>query len=603
MAPPSSFPDNSVDWQNAPSPDDSDALERWLLTRMAHLSAEQGSDPAAYQYPRAPADAERHWTCILTSKDPDAKYKDDARAIDLGMFFDVPNGFRLDRRSAPGLVAQDPGAAVNLLRAMHHARLPCGRYMALWATTDALTEACCSLAPGFWKAVTAVGITDFWLEAVREDTFFGEFLSWVISIIRQISCALEYCATQRQLDMIGRRGDDLGMSAALNHIISVTCGNALKNQETFQRITAPDGTVVIDEQGLRLTKLLREKMGDLLVLYHSIYTPTNIHDVDYWAAIMRSPDYVDIQRMVIRSWYMNEDNTPPLVAGLLACASLYIQSSGMDAHELRDYGHAEIYAVYGLSFLERLSSCLCHPSVLEDPLRQILVFIARVVNIPDYRPHLLSSGTIKALLGSVNRQAVNGRDDDNLQSLCLSEALDVCLSVILETQSASECVTLLIELDILGHLARLVPLSIRCSLPDPAASLIKSLTEHLPRLLAQADEGEHVDKLLRNMRRVWYPIIRVATPLLAAGAVQSPLIDDWRSLGETAGLQEEEEMNHPVQLCTWRRCQYYTVRPPTPARKCQGCGEACYCSRECQKRDWRDGGHRARCRRLRGGAA
>jgi hypothetical protein len=41
--------------------------------------------------------------------------------------------------------------------------------------------------------------------------------------------------------------------------------------------------------------------------------------------------------------------------------------------------------------------------------------------------------------------------------------------------------------------------------------------------------------------------------------------------------------------CGWREC----TAPRGPTRACSACGVARYCSRECQRRDWRD--HRALC--------
>lgn len=287
MASPRPFPDLSVDWHNAPSPDDSDALERWLLSRLAHLSAEQGTDPDKYVYPRGIANAEQHWTrAMLIDEDVNARYTDDGRAIDPRVYFDVPDDFHLDHKSAPKLVAQNPGAAVNLLRALHHARLPCGKNMGLWVTTDALTNACRPLAPSFWRSVAKAGLTDFLCEVAKEESFLGESIvsqvairddashfyvqTWVISIMQQITYALEYCSTQRQL---GRRGDDLGMTPHLSRIVSVLCTNALKNQEVFVRIVAPDGAEITREVAPRLTKMLRERMGSMLLLYQAMYMP------------------------------------------------------------------------------------------------------------------------------------------------------------------------------------------------------------------------------------------------------------------------------------------------------------------------------------------
>ena len=42
-----------------------------------------------------------------------------------------------------------------------------------------------------------------------------------------------------------------------------------------------------------------------------------------------------------------------------------------------------------------------------------------------------------------------------------------------------------------------------------------------------------------------------------------------------------------------------TICGADKAKACQGCGTTAYCSTECQRIDWRDRGHRARCKQIR----
>lgn len=92
----------------------------------------------------------------------------------------------------------------------------------------------------------------------------------------------------------------------------------------------------------------------------------------------------------------------------------------------------------------------------------------------------------------------------------------------------------------------------------------------------------------------------------------------WVELGNTLGLREDaERARHGQQgnrLCSRATCRFYCSPAPNTLRVCKGCQEVRYCSRECQQRcgtsqtsvvvmlmplsDWKQGGHRAVCRRL-----
>ncbi|KZV62356.1 hypothetical protein PENSPDRAFT_739415 [Peniophora sp. CONT] len=64
--------------------------------------------------------------------------------------------------------------------------------------------------------------------------------------------------------------------------------------------------------------------------------------------------------------------------------------------------------------------------------------------------------------------------------------------------------------------------------------------------------------------------------------------------------QTEEERRGYWSGCTWRDCQRYCKEVAgVKLSTCKGCGQIQSCGRECQRSDWIDGEHKARCRRLR----
>ena len=68
------------------------------------------------------------------------------------------------------------------------------------------------------------------------------------------------------------------------------------------------------------------------------------------------------------------------------------------------------------------------------------------------------------------------------------------------------------------------------------------------------------------------------------------LLKEWEAFGTSCGLDAEKERRRHRRegrtFCSWPACKWSTVKPPdgVTLKLCQGCGEAQYCGRECQKR-------------------
>ena len=122
-------------------------------------------------------------------------------------------------------------------------------------------------------------------------------------------------------------------------------------------------------------------------------------------------------------------------------------------------------------------------------------------------------------------------------------------------------------------------------------------------------------KTMRNtLRQDWYPTLLVLRAQrddkLWRGKHRkqlADLLDAWMALGTAISLEEEvdkrdyeRELKKMSMVCAWRDCEYHEERPPagTTLYNCKGCREVRYCSRACQTSDWKEGGHKAKCKRL-----
>lgn len=90
---------------------------------------------------------------------------------------------------------------------------------------------------------------------------------------------------------------------------------------------------------------------------------------------------------------------------------------------------------------------------------------------------------------------------------------------------------------------------------------------------------------------------------------QMLLMDRWLGANQPGRREEEEELLR-AQALSLRRCAFLgctNLAGPSeaalPSKRCGSCGVARYCCAADQMADWRSGGHKAACARLREAAA
>ena len=92
----------------------------------------------------------------------------------------------------------------------------------------------------------------------------------------------------------------------------------------------------------------------------------------------------------------------------------------------------------------------------------------------------------------------------------------------------------------------------------------------------------------------WYPTMKrlrdAQVPVRKLGTYRK-LVDNWQLLGKDLGVDEkaerkrfEKDKKDASKLCAWMLCEYHSSPAPDDVsiKQCKGCGEARYCSRECQ---------------------
>ncbi|VDC00702.1 unnamed protein product [Peniophora sp. CBMAI 1063] len=106
----------------------------------------------------------------------------------------------------------------------------------------------------------------------------------------------------------------------------------------------------------------------------------------------------------------------------------------------------------------------------------------------------------------------------------------------------------------------------------------------------------------RSLAREWYPVLMLLRKSKDPVICGFHVLVSWEKLGIAMGLAENAERKRfekrTGRCCSLLVCRFYTAEPPSAPRTCAGCGEVQYHSKPCQAEDWKYGGHKARCKRI-----
>ncbi|KAI0312015.1 hypothetical protein OF83DRAFT_697432 [Amylostereum chailletii] len=150
--------------------------------------------------------------------------------------------------------------------------------------------------------------------------------------------------------------------------------------------------------------------------------------------------------------------------------------------------------------------------------------------------------------------------------------------------------------------------------PDILAPFLRILVKAVAAAKSKHRSIEEARTNYRNFQkdgwRYWYPAMKALRDMpLAAKMQHQKVVEAWVKFGVELRIDEDEARKFhsqkpiaiptPSQICcSWKECIFHTYSPPDAMRQCVGCREVSYCDKECQARDWKEGGHKKKCRRL-----
>ncbi|VDC00746.1 unnamed protein product [Peniophora sp. CBMAI 1063] len=293
--------------------------------------------------------------------------------------------------------------------------------------------------------------------------------------------------------------------------------------------------------------------------------------------------------------------------------------SGPDLMEQLENWVRDQCSQYGAkTFLERLCGTLRNPEVVDHRLNMIGPVIGIGLRQPVFRPLFPQTKVLSAIRCAVDRQM--SRKDyvdvmDLLNQVCLF--IDDYAGTPNDAEHLPERAELLVRhLDAFEIICQAIVNSVNCE-GDTAMICTKCLLSFgcmITAMNGMAHASKGLRKYVRkSVKRHWYKtIVDLRGAVKARNShdetdidKQVEIIAGWTAFAEEYGLDyDHEEMQYLFELrrtarfCAFAGCEYHAKLPPHPTRACAGCAETRYCSRACQLKDWKDGGHKARCKRL-----
>ncbi|KZV73928.1 hypothetical protein PENSPDRAFT_682474 [Peniophora sp. CONT] len=273
----------------------------------------------------------------------------------------------------------------------------------------------------------------------------------------------------------------------------------------------------------------------------------------------------------------------------------------------------------------RFKDSLGNTSFSPKDLEFIMGHAHRYCVHPPLSYKLIESGTAHAFFEAPRWQQRRGAWDSNQARICC----DFILQVILLARGRAEhqITSLLITEE---HMLRdfLLPamwldLQTRLDVSKGATSAyaddvlpeveLVNYAAEAARRLGSSGQGTGGHAMMNTLRTEVSPywhlmdevIQGISTPTASSTQQKTILAQSWRRLGKALQLDVQRaprqlEGPEPIAetFCSWPLCLYHTQKPPMSLKSCTGCGEVRYCSKKCQKSDWKLNDHKARCRRV-----
>ncbi|KAG6860637.1 hypothetical protein C0995_009117 [Termitomyces sp. Mi166 len=223
--------------------------------------------------------------------------------------------------------------------------------------------------------------------------------------------------------------------------------------------------------------------------------------------------------------------------------------------------------------------------LIEKPqhLSQHVEFLIGVAATPALQKHFIAAGAITLYTHMLLHVAegFGSKDKEPVLRRVLAEQLCTLLTSCFERMQGINWLRRSIETGLLLGI-------MKCGPRNPAGGRVPSLCELVNILSKYLVYASIIRAVLRSLNK--QEVVRAHRRVLKSGSFWVAFTG-MRTLAHSRASFFGPRM---IKTCKSSQCELKDLNGAF--KRCSGCEEAVYCSTECQRRDWTDGGHRSYCK-------
>ncbi|KAI0309395.1 hypothetical protein OF83DRAFT_1158642 [Amylostereum chailletii] len=483
-------------------------------------------------------------------------------------------------------IRADPPKALHTFRGFYNSRTPLDWNLDLVQFSGALQSELKLVVynggvPGLWRKSLDSGLPELCIDIISEARFFDECPLWRESVLESLVCIIAICLAEP------KSPKNVVMGNKIIDKSSMMWESMWKQREAINRKD------IVGDGDTRLRSVIPElllQIGEMYQLWNRFpnMRATHLSHLSFFLWYNTPLGEEHRTALLATVWYTSHEKNNVTVQRLVKESA--VDTVGPDA------------------LLERFHRDLDDDALVDDDLSTCLHAMTLFVSHEEVFRLVGPFETYKHIFTALDRQKTKGKREYEFK--IVSRA-----SPVLDWSSTrfppSMCLIPMLEkYDLVGLMARGAVLCVEnnCNEDNTGAcvSLIENHSELLGSPLLPAGKNRWTHLVKSATRRDWYPtLLRLRELRPKRGAIPpayTRLLRAWEKFGERARMDEGAEKERferakakKAKWCAWKGCEYNEREPEKPMLQCAGCHKLRYCDRVCQKRDWKEGGHKTAC--------
>ncbi|KZV63479.1 hypothetical protein PENSPDRAFT_757914 [Peniophora sp. CONT] len=528
-------------------------------------------------------------------------------------------------------VLKESASIPSTLRALYDAREPLGTNIELWNLMNAVSDVasdpgltCESCHGQVVLDLTGKPIFDLLSDIIISGELFEDWPGWVRCVLRltskvvdlaftlrEVKCTKPGCTCERRMAYLrGVESTDSGVTAA--QLAIKLLEQAFEHRHIFVEFDAHSWQYQYLAQ---VPDILRD---DLLYLLESVA----------WLKHIKSGHSREYARLCFLCWYYDRhvdididrprrtDQILRIANQLLECGPFLGENCETITSFSREYVQVHFEPMHICS---RLRETITRTKTLSADVATLCIFATYFLpSTVQCISYVLETSLLQAMCACLDLplgettvlSTTSSAREDSYSSLrnCLKGIMGVILFALNDLPFARGATVLIEECKVPLALSWVIRLSLFYPTSGPNVDTLRHaicVTDLFTQFASSGvlDKKSALHSIFRHaLSCEWYPTLMLLRTAKSSLDRDTNALVSWKKLGAVMGLDEKVEQKlftkREGKCCSLVVCRYHTAEPPTGLRTCAGCGEVRYHSKACQSEDWKRGGHKARCKRI-----